>query len=89
MQSFIRITPLLLVATWCFAFTTPDGWPEDESRSFNGQAVPISDATRQVTVLFNGVPPNDYGVVALHDENKNMEARQERVWRAEGGFRLC
>lgn len=69
-------------------FATPDGWPEDESKSFRGLAVPISEATRRATVLFNGIPPNDYGIVALHDENKNMKLDKNIFgWPKEGfGF---
>jgi uncharacterized protein (DUF2141 family) len=54
-------------------FTSPGGWPEDVSKSFRHEAVPLTDGPRQAMVEFDGIPPNDYGIVALHDENKNMK----------------
>lgn len=69
-------------------FSSPDGRPEDTSKSFRHEAVSISGADQQATVLFNGIPPNDYGVMALHDENKNMKLDKNMFgWPKEGfGF---
>jgi uncharacterized protein (DUF2141 family) len=67
-------------------FTSPGGWPEDVSKSFRHEAVPIADGERRVTVLFDGIPSNDYGVVALHDENKNMKLDKNMFGFPKEGF---
>lgn len=54
-------------------FRSPDGWPEDAAKSVGGEDSPIGEGQRQVTVVIDRVAPGDYGVVALHDENKNMK----------------
>jgi uncharacterized protein (DUF2141 family) len=54
-------------------FASPDGWPEDVTKSFRHDAVSIADNERKATVVFDGIPAKGYGVVALHDENKNMK----------------
>ncbi len=54
-------------------FHSPDGWPEDVNKSVHHEASPIADGQRQATILIDPVAPGDYGIVALHDENKNMK----------------
>jgi uncharacterized protein (DUF2141 family) len=54
-------------------FRTADGWPEDVTKSIRHEASPISASGLEATVVFAGVPADNYGVVALHDENKNMK----------------
>ncbi len=53
-------------------FRSPGGWPEDVAKSVRHEAVPIAEGQKQTTVALNGLSAGDYGVVALHDENKNM-----------------
>jgi uncharacterized protein (DUF2141 family) len=71
-------------------FTSPEGWPEDSAKSFRGEAVSIPEGNRnrKATVEFDNIPPGDYGVVALHDENKNMKLDKNMFgWPKEGfGF---
>jgi uncharacterized protein (DUF2141 family) len=69
-------------------FTSPAGWPDDVSKSFRHEAAPIADGERKANVAFNDIPPGDYGVVALHDENKNMKLDKNMFgWPKEGfGF---
>jgi uncharacterized protein (DUF2141 family) len=69
-------------------FSSPDGWPEDTSSFFRHEAVSISDADQRATVWFNRFPPNDCGVVALHNENKIMKLDKNMFgWPKEGfGF---
>lgn len=54
-------------------FTSPAGWPEDVIRSFRREAAPIDAETRSGLVVMKDVPPGDYGIVVLHDENQNMK----------------
>jgi uncharacterized protein (DUF2141 family) len=54
-------------------FRSPEGWPEDVTKSVRHEASPIAEGQRQATILIDPVAPGDYGVVALHDENKNMK----------------
>ncbi len=49
-------------------FTSPDGWPEKNDKSFADDEVPITGT--QATLSFH-VPPGRYAVVVLHDENRN------------------
>ena len=69
-------------------FTSPAGWPEDVSKSFRHEAAPIADGERKANIAFNDIQPGDYGVVALHDENKNMKLDKNMFgWPKEGfGF---
>ena len=68
-------------------FTSPAGWPEDVTKSFRHEASPITHV-REATVIFHDIPPNNYGVVVLHDENKNMKLDRNLFgWPKEGfGF---
>jgi uncharacterized protein (DUF2141 family) len=69
-------------------FTSPDGWPENLSKAYKSGPTPIDAGERQVTAVWEGIPPGDYGVVVLHDENSNMKLdRNFFGWPKEGfGF---
>jgi uncharacterized protein (DUF2141 family) len=67
-------------------FTSPDGWPENVPKSFRHDAVSIANGARQPTVVFDGIPPSDYGVVTLHDENKNMKLDNNLLGIPKEGF---
>jgi uncharacterized protein (DUF2141 family) len=69
-------------------FSSPIGWPEDVSKSVRHESSPIAQAETQATILMAGVQPGDYGLVVLHDENKNMKLdRNVFGWPKEGfGF---
>ena len=69
-------------------FSSPAGWPEDVTKSARHDASPISEGAREATVVFTGLPANDYSVVALHDENRNMKLDKNMFgWPKEGfGF---
>ena len=54
-------------------FRSPDGWPEDVTKSVRHEATPIAEGERQTTLAIESLAPGDYGIVALHDENKNMK----------------
>ena len=67
-------------------FTSPAGWPEDVSKSFRHDAASIADGERNATVEFKDIPPGDYGVVALHDENGNMKLDKNMFGIPKEGF---
>jgi uncharacterized protein (DUF2141 family) len=67
-------------------FASPAGWPEDVSKSFRHDAASIADGERNATVEFKDIPPGDYGVVALHDENKNMKLDKNMFGIPKEGF---
>jgi uncharacterized protein (DUF2141 family) len=69
-------------------FTSTVGWPEDISKTIRHEAISIKSGEPQATVVLNDVPPGEYGIVALHDENKNMKLdRNAFGWPKEGfGF---
>lgn len=54
-------------------FTSAAGWPEDVQKSFRNHYAPIDVATRSATVVIKDLPPGDYGIVVLHDENENRK----------------
>ncbi|MGA7857196.1 MAG: DUF2141 domain-containing protein, partial [Terracidiphilus sp.] len=49
---------------------------------------PIAPGERQATAVWENLPPGDYGVVAIHDENRNHKLdRNIFGWPKEGfGF---
>ena len=67
-------------------FASPNGWPEDVSRSFRHEAVSIGDSGRSATVVIKEVPPGDYGIVVLHDENQNMKLDRNMFGFPKEGF---
>jgi uncharacterized protein (DUF2141 family) len=52
-------------------FKSPDGWPEDTRKAFRVGPAPIDADGREGTAAWNDLPPGDYGVAAIHDENSN------------------
>lgn len=69
-------------------YTSPAGWPEDISKSFRHGPTPIVPGARNATVVWDNLPPGDYGVVAIHDENRNHKLDRNMFgWPKEGfGF---
>lgn len=54
-------------------FNSPDGWPENNQKAFrhgpsNIVMLPTGPAS---TMVWKGLPPGDYAVAAIHDENEN------------------
>jgi uncharacterized protein (DUF2141 family) len=49
-------------------FNSPDGWPENNDKSFLHGGHPFSGTGTTITLQ---VPPGRYALVALHDENSN------------------
>lgn len=69
-------------------YKSPAGWPEDASRAFRRWPTPIATGQREVTVVAQDLPPGDYGVVVIHDENMNQKLDRNLFgWPREGfGF---
>ena len=69
-------------------FTSSIGWPEDNSKSFRHGPTPIEASQRQATAAWENLPPGDYGVAVIHDENKNHKLDRNMIgWPKEGfGF---
>lgn len=69
-------------------FTSAEGWPEDLNKAFRHGPTTITPGERQATAVWENLPPGDYGVVALHDENENRKLdRNIFGWPKEGfGF---
>jgi uncharacterized protein (DUF2141 family) len=51
-------------------FASPNGWPEDNSRSLLGGPFPIQG--NQATGIFH-LPAGRYAIAAIHDENSNAK----------------
>jgi uncharacterized protein (DUF2141 family) len=54
-------------------FTSAVGWPEDVHKSFRHQYAPVAATSLSATVVMQDLPPGNYGIVVLHDENENMK----------------
>lgn len=52
-------------------FTSPSGWPENLDKSFRHGPAPIDASTRTATAIWSHLPPGNYAVAAIHDENSN------------------
>jgi uncharacterized protein (DUF2141 family) len=57
-------------------FSSPDGWPEHVSSAFTSMALPAQAPVTTLTI--HDLPPGEYAVVVLHDENSNMKL--DRNW---------
>jgi uncharacterized protein (DUF2141 family) len=67
-------------------FRSPGGWPEDKARSFRAGPAPIETATRTATGVWPGLPPGDYAVAAIHDENSNAKLDRNFLGVPKEGF---
>jgi uncharacterized protein (DUF2141 family) len=67
-------------------FTSADGWPEDLNKSFRHGPTPIAPGQRQATVVWEHLPPGDYGVAAIHDENRNAKLDRNLIGIPREGF---
>ena len=66
-------------------FASPDGWPEDTSRSVHHWPTPIPPGAREATAVWN-LPPGNYGVAVIHDENKNKKLDRNFLGIPKEGF---
>jgi len=66
-------------------FKSPDGWPEDPKKAFRRGPTPIPDGRRESTVVWN-LPPGNYAVAAIHDENRNAKLDRNFIGIPREGF---
>jgi uncharacterized protein (DUF2141 family) len=67
-------------------FKSADGWPEDPKRAFRRGPTPIVPGDRRATVVWEHLPPGDYGVAAIHDENRNAKLDRNLIGIPKEGF---
>ena len=67
-------------------FKSPDGWPENKNKSFRNGPTPIAPNARQAVVIWENLPPGDYGVAAIHDENRNARLDRNFIGIPKEGF---
>ncbi|HTX75270.1 MAG TPA: DUF2141 domain-containing protein [Terracidiphilus sp.] len=66
-------------------FTSPDGWPEDENKCLRHGPAPIDKSTRTADAEWR-LPPGNYGVAAIHDENSNHKLDRNFLGIPKEGF---
>ena len=67
-------------------FKSSDGWPEDLSKAFRTGPTPIPPGARQTTAVWQDLPPGDYAVAAIHDENSNARLDRNIIGIPREGF---
>lgn len=67
-------------------FTSPDGWPEDLAKSYRHGPAPIDAASRTATAVWNDLPPGNYAIAAIHDENSNHKLDRNFLGVPKEGF---
>jgi uncharacterized protein (DUF2141 family) len=67
-------------------FKSRAGWPEDMSKTVNHWPTPIAHGAHEATAVMHELPPGDYGVVAIHDENKNHKLDRNFIGIPKEGF---
>jgi uncharacterized protein (DUF2141 family) len=65
-------------------FAAGDGFPGDAKRAVRAQIVTIPLSAKSVTLTFADLPPGEYGLALLHDENKNGKMDTSFGFPAEG-----
>ena len=66
-------------------FSSPDGWPEDTSKSVHHWPTDISPGSHEATATWD-LPPGDYGVAVIHDENRNRKLDRNFMGIPKEGF---
>jgi uncharacterized protein (DUF2141 family) len=67
-------------------FKSADGWPENMDKAVHHWPTPISAGAREATAVMENLPQGDYGVVAIHDENKNHKLDRNFIGIPKEGF---
>lgn len=67
-------------------FTSSAGWPENLSKSFRHGPAPIDKATMTATAVWSELPPGNYAVAAIHDENSNHKLDRNFLGIPKEGF---
>jgi uncharacterized protein (DUF2141 family) len=67
-------------------FRSADGWPEDKDKSFRHGPAPIDKTTSTAVAVWPDLPPGDYGVAVIHDENSNARLDRNLIGVPKEGF---
>lgn len=67
-------------------FKSADGWPEDMKKALNHWPTPIPVGAHEATAVMENLPPGDYGVVVIHDENRNQKLDRNFLGIPKEGF---
>jgi uncharacterized protein (DUF2141 family) len=67
-------------------FQSADGWPEDMNKALHHWPTPIAEGAHDATAVWENLAPGDYGVVAIHDENKNHKLDRNFIGIPKEGF---
>ena len=67
-------------------FKSPDGWPEDTTNHFITGRLQFQPGKREATAMWENLPPGDYGVAVIHDENRNRKLDRNFIGDSEGGL---
>lgn len=65
-------------------FNHPDGFPGDSSLAAKRAITPAR--TAPLTLVFTGVPPGEYAVAVLHDENDDWKMRSNWLGMPREGY---
>jgi uncharacterized protein (DUF2141 family) len=66
-------------------FASPDGWPEDTAKSVHHWPTEIPPGKHEATPGWD-LPPGDYGVAVIHDENRNQKLDRNFLGIPKEGF---
>lgn len=66
-------------------FASPAGWPEDCAKALRCGPTPIDTSTRTSTAVWQ-VPPGNYGIAAIDDENSNARLDRDFLGIPKEGF---
>jgi uncharacterized protein (DUF2141 family) len=64
-------------------FTSPDGWPENNSKAYFHHGYPITGKATSVTLH---IPAGRYSIAVLHDENRNKKLDRNFLGIPKEGF---
>jgi uncharacterized protein (DUF2141 family) len=67
-------------------FTSPAGWPEDIDKAFRHCPSPIDASSSTAVATWQNLPPGDYGVAVVHDENSNHKLDRNILGIPKEGF---
>jgi uncharacterized protein (DUF2141 family) len=67
-------------------FKSADGWPEQTNKAFRVGPAPIGPDGHSGTAVWEDLPPGDYGVAAIHDENSNAKLDKNLLGIPKEGF---
>jgi uncharacterized protein (DUF2141 family) len=67
-------------------FKSADGWPEQTNKAFRVGPAPIGPDGQSGVAVWEDLPPGDYGVAAIHDENSNAKLDRNFLGIPKEGF---